>query len=417
MNGEIGLEDIKKYQEKLNSNFDEIIHSNIYNSGIIEASINENETANYKNEFDIEIKTCKMYNQKNSYQSSIYAAIRVIKNNLAENLDIDVYKLDLSANYIDFFDKFEKVNNFYNELIKNKLVTFDLINKLSDTYITLSGTFYTFTQIIDKYGIVPENEMRDASDAFNANELLELLLYKVKTDALIIKKAKENGENLFKLKDKLLESTYMFLAKIYGTPPTDFDFEYINNKSRSISLKNITPLNFRNNFMSLPLKDFITVTSFPIKYFKKSSAYIESLYLNHNEQITQADLKDIKKAILKQIQNGTAVWFSTEESTTLDYNNGILSDKIYNLKEYFGLKEIPKYDALRLNIINYDHAMTITGLKLDKNGEIDYFKIDNSFGEHGTYKGIVMMPIEAFEKYTLTVILDKKYLNKNGDIL
>jgi Aminopeptidase C len=410
MNGELNIEDIKKYQEKLTDSFDDTIYQNVYNSGIIEASINDKEAVNYRNEFDIEIETCKMYNQKNSYQCSIYAAIRVIKNNLAENLDINVYKLDISANYIDFFDKLEKVNTFFNELIKSNTISFDLIKTLANKYITLNGTFHSFTQIIDKYGIVPETEMKDASDSFNAFELLELLLYKVKTDALDIKRAKESGENLFKLKDELLANTYEFLAKIYGTPPSTFDFEYINNKNRSISIKDTTPLNFKNNFMSLPLNDFVTVTSFPLKYFKNSSAYIDSLYLNNNEEIIESDIKNIKKAILKQLQNGTAVWFSTEESTTLDYSSGLLSDKIYNLKGYFEFKETSKFDALRLDIINYDHAMTITGLKLDKHGEIDYFKVDNSFGEHGTNKGIVIMPVKAFEKYTLTVILDKKYL-------
>ena len=63
-----------------------------------------------------------------------------------------------------------------------------------------------------------------------------------------------------------------------------------------------------------------------------------------------------------------------------------------------------------LNMLNYDHAMCITGALVEK-GKIKQFKVDNSFGLHGGYKGRLIMPCSFLESGVITIIINKKYLS------
>lgn len=117
----------------------------------------------------------------------------------------------------------------------------------------------------------------------------------------------------------------------------------------------------------------------------------------------------MKKAVLKQLKDGIATWFSAEESTTLDYDEGVLDNKKYIYNEVFNIKDLTKEDRLTLDLVNYDHAMCITGA-LVKDGKIKQFKVDNSFGQHGKYKGHLIMTDSFFERDIITLIINKKYL-------
>lgn len=105
--------------------------SNIYNSNpmnkIIENSITENGLENScidkriieENQpiFNIELLDGKRYDQKNNYKCWIYSGLNMIKYNMTKNLNIDLKDFALSNNYIAFFDKLEKSNNTYENII------------------------------------------------------------------------------------------------------------------------------------------------------------------------------------------------------------------------------------------------------------------------------------------------------------
>ena len=71
---------------------------------------------------------------------------------------------------------------------------------------------------------------------------------------------------------------------------------------------------------------------------------------------------------------------------------------------------MPNDYKLRLDMINYDHAMCITGA-LIKDKEVKQFKVDNSFGYHGRHKGHLIMTNSFFENCPITFIINKKYLD------
>lgn len=394
MNKEISLKDIEEFAKEFENNNSNLEDRNkIKDLGIMTASKDTNKCSRLEFKFNVEVLEAKIYNQKESQQCNIYAFLRVVKDIMRKR---GLEDIDLSASYIAFFDKLEKINTLYNELIGDDNLTIDKIRDKTNRYVANYGTFHFCFKIINKYGIVPEKEMSDVNEKYNESLTLELLRDKIKSDALLLMDKKENKEEL---KKALMNEAYIFLAKVYGTPPLNFTFQG----------SNYTPLQFKELLTGNSLDNFVTVTSVNIDSFYNCNAYIPNVYIDENEEIRYLDLNKQKKAILKQLENGVSVWFSAEESKTLNYQDNILDNNLYDFNHLLNIRDISKEDKIALGIIDYDHAMVITGA-LVENNKIKQFKVDNSFGYHGQFKGRVIMTSDYFDNYVITTIIDKRFL-------
>ncbi len=130
MKKELELGDIYKFQEEYLSNKQNTkIEESIRVVGLKKACFNKELEQNQKYNFNIQIPKIKMYDQKNGYECNIYAFLRVIKSIMKKDNSINTKGLNLSATFIDFYDKLEKINTFYNELLKENIITLEMINK------------------------------------------------------------------------------------------------------------------------------------------------------------------------------------------------------------------------------------------------------------------------------------------------
>ncbi|MDE6292115.1 MAG: hypothetical protein K2L98_00375, partial [Bacilli bacterium] len=265
-------------------------------------------------------------------------------------------------------------------------------------YIGSFGTFHFCREIVNKYGLVTSKYMKEVNSNYSDRLTVELLRDKIKIDATSLLKIKFKHERK-KKKDKLMYEVYQFLAKIYGNPPIDFEFDG----------EKVTPLEFKNRYLGGALDDFVTVTSLEKNSLYGSYSFIPNIYLNNNERIVHISSNKIRDAIIKQLKDGVSVWFSAEESTTLDYNDNILDYKLYDVYKLLNISNLSKKNKMILDIINYDHAMTITGALLEGN-EVKQFKVDNSFGRHGQFKGQLIMTNSFLDNCVITMIINKKYL-------
>lgn len=128
----IKIEDIKKFSEEYNKNpVNKMIENTITNNGLEKACLNRNILIENQPVFNIELPESKRLDQEASCKCWIYAGINMIKKNIADNLKIDITKIALSDNYIAFFDKLEKSNNFYETIIHLEDTSFENLNYLN----------------------------------------------------------------------------------------------------------------------------------------------------------------------------------------------------------------------------------------------------------------------------------------------
>lgn len=392
MDHEITLSDIEIFhhcylEDKENKNITEKISK----KGIDQACLDKKRVKTFSYDFNLFIKEVKLPNQEATCTCNIYAFLRFLKSiMIQEKKDID-----LSQSYLTFFDKLEKINQFYLSILKEKELDKEKSLSYANRYIGSFGTFHFVRELVNKYGFVPKKAMPDYNDKIDAALFNELLKDKVMGDALEL--LAFNGDKKA-LKEKWMKSSYLFLARILGNPPTNFVYKG----------KAYTPSEFKEEYLSTNLEEYIAVTTHQKSALLNSDAFIPSCYLKE-EEIFKYDQSRVEKAILKQLKDGIAVWFSAEESTTLDYQSGILDTKVYRYQELLKIPEISKKDALLLGMIGYDHAMCITGVKKE-NDKIIQYKVDNSFGKVGKFHGHLIMSQEFFERDVIITILNQKYL-------
>lgn len=403
MKKEISLAEIRKYQEEYKQDsMNQQIEKEIKRKGILEACRESKRDSSVQKEFTIEIPECKIYNQRNSYQCYSYAFLRVIKNDMAVQMNKSPYDLNLSSSFIDFYDKLEKVNTAYNMIIAKEKITLEDIRDIVNDTVAIGGTFHSCVKLVQKYGIVPSEVMPEQNTKYNAHLMIELLQDKIKSDALLLKKIQEKNGDLVVVKENLMKEAYFFLSKVMGNPPTSFSYHGIS----------YTPLEFKNQFLKKDLEEFVTVTSTSVRKFKNSYCYLPLNYLKNDEIIIRMKPEELKQAIIKQLEEGTGVWFSVEVSKTLDSKRGVLCDNRLNFESKLRITPLSQEESIVLGSIGYDHAMCITGVKLNENKEVVSFKVEDSFGETKDTKGYLTMPVSFFDQYVLTVVLNKNICKK-----
>lgn len=397
MSSEVSLEDVIKFHKEYSKNSaNKKAEAKIRELGLAKASLDERQ-ANLSFRFNLKLPNKTIHNQYSSYQCYSYAFVNVVEDIIRKNSNETVV---LSSNYIDFYDKLEKVNSFYNILLKHATISEALINTTAEKIIGLYGNFHFCRNLINKYGVVPAEAMPNATAKFDGKLMIELLKDKVKGDALTLRTLKSHRARV-ECKNNLIYQAYEFLSKVFGNPPSKFKYDK----------KSFTPLEFKDAFVQENLEDYITTTPFNLRDFKRSYAYIPNIYLNNNEKFHQATMNEICNAIIGQLRDGVGIWFSAEESTICDDSTDILDDHLHNYEDLLKIARLSPSRQLRLNFIDYDHAMCITGAQVDDDIASQYLVAD-SLCTRGKHPGQMIMTPSFLQNRVITLALNQKFLRQ-----
>ncbi len=371
------------------------------------------------NVFNIELPNTKIYDQEDSWLCWLYAGINFIENNVANNLNILPTDVNLSVNFLSFFDKLEKSNTFYNKIIETD--NFDLKIEVNKYYIEDAfyegGRFTFFKELVNKYGLVPENVMPKTFDSKDSEQLRRIYNEKLKKDMFKLLKLKKDNiakDNIYLKKEEMLKENYNLLSKCLGSIPLSFTYEYKDKDGAIIKLENITPLEFKDKFLSLDLNDFVAIANVPMykteynKLYRKE--YNENIYGKYVEFINKP-IEVLKELAVRQLKDGTPVYFACNIDKMRDRKSGILDSNLFNYKDVFNIDLLTKEEALNSFDIYYQHLMVITGVHIEDNKPIRW-KVENSYGDKLYKDGYYIMNDNFFTDFVLTVIINKKYLSK-----
>ena len=123
----------KFYNEYNNDKNNKIVENAMKKIGMESFCLNTDIINRTPNVFNIELPNTKIYDQEDSWLCWLYAGINFIESNIANNLNILPTDINLSVNYLSFFDKLEKANTFYNRIIEKD--NFDLKTEVNKYYI------------------------------------------------------------------------------------------------------------------------------------------------------------------------------------------------------------------------------------------------------------------------------------------
>ena len=420
-NKSITLEQITEFSRKYNEDeTNKIIENSIVKNGLENTCIDRNIIIENQPIFNIELPECKRQDQVQSHRCWIYAGLNTIKYDVSKNLNIEINNLELSNNYIAFFDKLEKSNNAYENAINLENVDFECINKenIFKYCVSEGGYWQWFVAIVNKYGIVPKSVMPNAFESDNWQKIEYIYTEKVKKDILKLIELKEKQfdiEEIRKVKQNFIEENYFILSKVLGEPKYEFAYEYKDKNGEYRKIEKITPIAFKDKFLSMKLEEFVSIANLPMynmeykKIYRKKyegnvigKSYVEFLNL---------PIEDLKELAIKQLKDEIPVWFGVYVQKFRDKKSGVLDKRLYNYDKTLKIDFLTKAESLNLIDISMEHAMTLCGVNITDN-KPQRWKVEDSYGTKERYNGYYIMNDNYFDQFVLNVIINKKFLNK-----
>ncbi len=360
--------------------------------------------------FSTDLKTLPVTNQEHSGRCWMFAGLNIIRESIAKKYNLE--ELELSQNYLTFYDKLEKVNYIMDSIIDLGNYTWD--DRTIYWFLTFGysegGIWSMFQNLVNKYGIVPKDAVTETFQALNSNQMQDLIYASIKKFTGEAKGL--DYDDRVKLKDRYMEDVYDFLTMCYGVMPTKFDFEYVDKDKKYGIEKGLTPKEFYE-MSGIDVDDYVVLLNAPssnkplnktytVKYSNNMTGGKDPLYLN-------LPIEDLKLYTEKQLNDKLPVWFTCDCLPYFDRDNGVWDIDLYNYMDAFNLDlKADKGLMLDFGMSAPNHAMVFTGYN-------DYpkrYKVENTWGDEKGAKGYYTGTEDWYDTYVYQVAIHKKYLSK-----
>ena len=324
--------------------------------------------------------------------------------------------------YTFFYDQLEKSNLFLQGIIDtrkkpmdDKMVEWLFRNPLSD-----GGQFTGVSDLIEKYGLVPQEVMPETYCSNNTNEFSALLKRKLREYAIGLREASDNGASekaLEKQKVEMMKTVYRMLVYAYGNPTTTFKWAPKINGKYTQEPKTYTPQSFYKEICGGEdlNANYVMLMNDPTREYNKvyEIDYDRHTYDGHNWVYLNLPIEDIKEAAIASIKDSTMMYFSCDVGKFLNAKTGILDINNYDYGNLFGTtfgmnkkQRIQSFDS------GSTHAMTLMAVDVDENGKSKKWMVENSWGPTHGHQGHLIMTDEWFNEYMFRLVVNKKYCSQ-----
>lgn len=419
MSKEITSADVQSFAKKFKDNpKSNAIANSVAHNGILNSSRNIASDIAMTNNFSVEIPTGPVSNQKQSGRCWMFAALNTMRHPLQDKFKVKGF--ELSQNYTNFWDKFEKSNWFYENILAT--ANLPLGDRKVDFLLTTpqqdGGQWDMLCALIEKYGIVPQSVMPETYNSNKSSEVNKTLNTKLRKDAITLRKLvadKAADQDIQATKEKMLNEDYRLLAFALGEPPVKFDWEYTDDDHQYHREVGLTPQGFFKKFVGWNLSDYLSLINSPTEDKPYNHVYTVDLLGNviGGRQVRHLNLSidDFKQLAIKQLQAGESVWFGSDVGKASDRQNGILDPEVYQTSDLLDI-DLSMTKAQRLDHAEslMTHAMVITGVDL-VDGKPTKWKVENSWGDKVGHKGYFVMSDAWFDEFVYQVVINKKFLS------
>ena len=416
---DVSLSLIEKFRDQTeNSAFDRAMMNALTKHNVKDVAFTNRGLEEAQFAFSVNVPTMEVTNQKQSGRCWIFAALNLFREEIAEKCNIE--KFELSQNYIAFWDKFEKINFFYESMIElaDRPLTDRLVIYLLDSGIGDGGQWNMLVNLVEKYGLVPKAAMQETFQSSHTRDMNRLINTLLRKGALDLRKAYNEGSDVMQVKEKYLLDAYRLLTMCFGVPPKSFDFEYTDKDDAYHIDRGLTPIEFAGKYTSLNLRsDYVGIINSPTEdkpfYQQITIDYLGNVAGAPPVTYLNLPMEEIKDLIVRQLQDGKPVWFGSDVGSMGERSMGIWSDKIYDFDGTLGIDfSMTKEERLNIRESATNHAMVITGVNLDENGVPNRWKIENSWSDQNGEKGYYVMNAGWFDKFVYQAVIEKSYLDE-----
>jgi aminopeptidase C len=410
------VQELEKFSANFNSNpQNKVVARAAQHNGVLEASYNDRVESNLNRVFSTELKTDNVTNQKHSGRCWEFATLNILRHIFGKKYKAKKFTFSQSYNF--FWDKIERANIFYDNILATADQPIDsrTVKAYLDDAGGDGGQFQMAAALVAKYGVIPSYAMPESFNANNTTGFATALGDKMKKDALVLRKLKQDGKDdeIEKTREKFLNEVYRMTAIAVGEPPKKFDLEYRDDDKKYHLDKDLTPLEFLHKYLGdVDFDDYVVLTNAPDHEYNKlyGLPFEDNVEGSYKIKLLNVPMEYLSSATVSQLKDGEAVWFGNDVLRQMNRKTGYLDTNLYKLNDLFGVNlDMSKADRLRTGVGEVSHAMTFVGVDEDK-GNIRQWKVENSWGNKIGSKGFFVMNNGWFNDYVYEVVVHKKYL-------
>lgn len=378
----------------------------------------------------VELEGNPVTNQKSSGRCWLFASTNLFRIPIQKKFNIE--KFQLSQQYLFFYDKLEKSNQFLTNIIETSDLDLDarVVSTLFADPISDGGQWTMVVNLIEKYGIVPNTTFPDAYSATSSGTLNSVLVNKLKQDALtlrgLVADSKTSKQEIIELKEKYLKEVYKILTLTLGVPPKadeKFTWEFVD-KYENFHKIEVTPVDFFKKFINFDLPNIVSLIHDPRnEYYKLYSVdRLNNIVGAHPVLYINVPVDYLKQVVIKNLKNDQPVFFGSDVGQYFNSSEGILDLDNFDFELGFDIKlELTKEQRLKTHSSQMTHAMVITGVHLE-NGKPVRWRVENSWGSDSGKSGYLVMTDAWFDEYVFQAVTNLSHTTKeiasiaNGEV-
>lgn len=391
-----------------------VLSNILYRAKLDDAAFVPSGAAKLRMDFSVTVPTTRVTSQKQSGRCWMFSVNNLLRQRVVRKCNLDDFVL--SGGYLAFYDKLEKVNNFFEAILHYADQPLDgrETHMLMAKPLPDGGQWDMMVSLVRKYGIVPDYVMPEAEGCSNTAMYMPILSRKLREDALELRRMKCSGQDVTARREEMLAEMYNALAILYGHPPKTFDFDYTDKDGKFHSCPDMTPKSFFDTFIGDDLDDYVVVNASPCHPVNRTYTMpftgdiVEDdiFWLN----LTQPELEDIA---LRQLKSGEAVCFSCDCHPDRDRAHGYWDPDSFQYGQVLGGLTFGMSQAERLltQDSTMNHCMLFVGVNIDKTGTPNRWKIENSWGEESGQKGFFIGSEKWFRQNVYQIIARKSLLS------
>ena len=150
------------------------------------------------------------------------------------------------------------------------------------------------------------------------------------------------------------------------------------------------------------------------EYYKTYEVeYDRHTYDGHNWKYLNLPMEDIETLAIASLKDGRKLYSSYDVGKQLDRKRGYCDLQNFDYEALFGTTfTMSKAERISTFDSGSTHAMTLTAVDLDKNGEPLKWKVENSWGSDWGQQGCLIMSARWFREYMFRLVVDKQYVSE-----
>jgi len=388
----------------------------VTNNDIKKVALNRSLIGTLDHHFAHTIKTSGITDQKSSGRCWLFSSLNVIRPKVIKKYDMKSF--GFSQNYLFFYDQLEKANLFLTAIVQTREKPIDdrTVDWLFRNPIGDGGVWSMTPSLIEKYGVVPAENMPDTYNSENTRRMNELISRKLRDGGLKLRAQHQEGKpvaSLEKSKENMLGEIYRILVISLGTPPKEFVWRFADKKDSLIVKGKFTPVRFYNEVVQANLGDYVMLMDDPSRDYYKlyEIEFDRNRYDSQNWTFVNVPSSDMKSWAKTSILADEPMYFSCDVGKQLDSERGILATNAFDYQSLFGVSfDMSKKDQVLSYESASSHGMALVGVDTSATGTPTKWLLENSWGEEAAYKGSLTMTDDWFDQYMYRIVILKRFL-------